>query len=181
MCVCVLWGDSYPAPTRSLLFLSSVRAARNPRARNQQAPAHATHTPLSTVANMRLTPISFTSLYYINNVRPKNGRRPARRPFAFTDVLPMFLRDHVSGKNDRQQNVACLQEMSILFACMKKNEFTQAFCSKEIESFQSCHKEFMHSQRMKNAQERQGLLVPGEKNLSHKQLNVLLKKYPQPK
>nr|XP_053651826.1 uncharacterized protein LOC128701883 [Cherax quadricarinatus] len=58
---------------------------------------------ISVIFIMRLTPVSLASVYYINNVRPKNGRRPTRRPFPFTNELPIFLRDHVSGKNDKQQ------------------------------------------------------------------------------
>ncbi|KAG7155923.1 coiled-coil-helix-coiled-coil-helix domain-containing protein 1-like [Homarus americanus] len=130
---------------------------------------------------MRLTPIVLNSQYYINRNRPKNGRRPTRQPFPFNNNLPIFLRDHVSGKNDKTNSVACLQDMSILFACLKKNDFNQAMCHKEIESFQNCHENFMHTQRLRKEQEKQGLLVPGERNLSHRQINLLLKKHPQPK
>ncbi|XP_069955976.1 small ribosomal subunit protein mS37 [Cherax quadricarinatus] len=130
---------------------------------------------------MRLTPVSLASVYYINNVRPKNGRRPTRRPFPFTNELPIFLRDHVSGKNDKQQSVACLQEMAILFACFKKNDFVQSLCMKEVEEFHKCHVRFMQNRSKEEELNRLGILSPGEKNLSHKQLNQLLKKYPQPK
>ncbi|XP_063590846.1 small ribosomal subunit protein mS37-like [Penaeus indicus] len=129
---------------------------------------------------MRLSPILLTSQYYVNNVRPKNGRKPTRQPFPFQNILPISLRDHVSGKGNKQQNVACLQEMSVLFACLKANDFNQAMCPKEIQSFKGCHKNFLDTQKLKKVQEREGVLVPGEKDLSPKQLNQLLRKYPQP-
>lgn len=53
-------------------------------------------------------------------------------------------------------------------------------CPKEIQSFKGCHKNFMDTQKLKKIQEREGVLVPGEKDLSPKQLNQLLRKYPQP-
>ncbi|XP_071550006.1 small ribosomal subunit protein mS37 isoform X2 [Panulirus ornatus] len=129
---------------------------------------------------MRLTPFMLTTQYLINK-SPKNGRRPTRQPFPFKAALPLILKDQVSGKSSKKQNVACLQEMSILFACLKKSDFAQSLCQKEIDSLDSCYKNFMHTQSQRKQEEREGLLVPREKNLSHKQLNLLLKKHPQPK
>jgi hypothetical protein len=39
-------------------------------------------------------------------------------------------------------DVACLHEMSVMFACFKNNDFNEALCSKEISSFQNCYKDF---------------------------------------
>ncbi|PNF41603.1 hypothetical protein B7P43_G11114 [Cryptotermes secundus] len=75
-------------------------------------------------------------------------------------------------------DVACLYEMSILFACFKNNDFNQALCSKEINNFQSCYKNYMSKKNKKKDQEQQGILVPGEKKLTSKQVNVLLRKFP---
>ncbi|KAG0721969.1 hypothetical protein GWK47_045358 [Chionoecetes opilio] len=128
---------------------------------------------------MRLTPINLRSTYLVNNLRPKNGRRPTRTPFPFNGCLPLELKDSVSGKSDRQETNACLQEISILFACFKRNDFVQAACSKEIDAFQACHLNHMVTQQKKNQD--QGALVPGAKHLSHKQVNQLLRMYKQPK
>lgn len=63
---------------------------------------------------MRLSPILLTSQYYVNHVRPKNGRRPTRQPFPFQNILPISLRDHVSGKGNKQQS----ELFSILYVCV---------------------------------------------------------------
>ncbi|XP_023721356.1 uncharacterized protein LOC111872050 isoform X2 [Cryptotermes secundus] len=106
------------------------------------------------------------------------ARLPQREPVPFQEVLPLRLKKAVSGKGDRTSDVACLYEMSILFACFKNNDFNQALCSKEINNFQSCYKNYMSKKNKKKDQEQQGILVPGEKKLTSKQVNVLLRKFP---
>lgn len=53
---------------------------------------------------MRLTPIYLRSTYLVHGQRPANGRRVTRTPFPFNGCLPLSLRDHVSGKGDKQQS-----------------------------------------------------------------------------
>ncbi|KAK3859580.1 hypothetical protein Pcinc_034317 [Petrolisthes cinctipes] len=131
---------------------------------------------------MHLSPLMLGTMYRLPNGKfRKTGRRPSRWPFPYNNVLPLALRNEVSGKGDKQQNLACLHEMSILFACMKKNDFVQSLCSKEINSFQKCHLNFLQAQKLKKEQEREGNLVPYARNMSHRQVNQLLKQYPQPK
>ncbi|KAK7022017.1 hypothetical protein SK128_025260 [Halocaridina rubra] len=130
---------------------------------------------------MRLSPLLLTTQYYINNVRPKNGRRPSRHPFPYNNILPMALRDQVSGKSNKQQATACLQEMTLMLACFKNADFDQSLCAKEIELFKKCNEEYMASKRLKKEQDRGTELIPNAKKLSFKHINVLLKKYPQPK
>ncbi|XP_050730309.1 coiled-coil-helix-coiled-coil-helix domain-containing protein 1-like [Eriocheir sinensis] len=129
---------------------------------------------------MRLTPLNLRAIYLIDNKTPKNGRRAACTPFPFNGCLPLTLRDHVSGKGDKQQSNACLQEMAIMFACFKKNDFSQAACSKEIDTFQACHLNHMITESKKKDQELNSLMPHGERRLNHKQLNQLLRKYRQP-
>jgi len=40
---------------------------------------------------------------------------------------------------------ACLQEMAVLFACMKTNDFNQSLCTKEIGTFQKCNQNYLVS------------------------------------
>ncbi|CAL4171902.1 unnamed protein product, partial [Meganyctiphanes norvegica] len=127
---------------------------------------------------MHLTPIVLASRY---NPQARNGRRLTKVPFPFQEIVPLACRNTVSGKGDKQKGVACLQEMSILFACMKKNEFRDVQCDPEITAFQNCHKDYLEKESLTKAQSKSGLLVPYERQLTHKQLNQLLKKYPQPK
>ncbi|CAG9857390.1 unnamed protein product [Phyllotreta striolata] len=96
-------------------------------------------------------------------------------------MLPLQLRNNVSGKGGKTSDVCCIHEMSIMFACFKENEFNQQLCSKEIERFQKCYKDFTHDKLRKEEKEAKGILIPGEKKMSHKQINSLLRKYPNVK
>ncbi|XP_014287186.1 small ribosomal subunit protein mS37 [Halyomorpha halys] len=96
----------------------------------------------------------------------------------FEEVLPLKLRNMVSGKGDKSSSGACVQEMSVMFACLKKHDFKQSPCAKEISSFQNCYTTHKEQLAQKQQLEKKGLLVPGEKQLSHKQANLLLKKFP---
>ncbi|PSN54693.1 hypothetical protein C0J52_01075 [Blattella germanica] len=75
-------------------------------------------------------------------------------------------------------DVACLQEMAIMFACFKNNDFNQELCSKEIGTFQKCYKTFLDDKQIRKNEEQKGIITPGDKNLSSKQLNKYLKRFP---
>lgn len=96
----------------------------------------------------------------------------------FQEILPIKLRNMVSGKGDKSRTTACVQEMSVLFACLKKHDFKESACAKEISNFQNCYTNHKEQLALRQLQEKKGLLVPGEKQLSHKQANKLLKKFP---
>jgi len=51
-----------------------------------------------------------------------------------------MLADKVSGKGERRSNQVCLQEMSLMLVCLKKYDFDQVRCPKEIEAFVACSK-----------------------------------------
>ncbi|XP_052867298.1 uncharacterized protein LOC128273391 [Anopheles cruzii] len=95
----------------------------------------------------------------------------------FQEMLPLRLKNHVSGKTDKTSDVACLQEMAILFSCMKTNDFNESLCTKEVGSFQRCYKGFLDKKTLKKETSSKGMLVAG-KDLNYKQLNKVLKKYP---
>lgn len=105
-------------------------------------------------------------------------KKPSTEPVPFQQILPLQLKPGVSGKGDKVSEVCCLQEMSVMFACFKSNEFNQQACSKEIQSFQKCYLNNLESKKTKKERELKGVLTPGEKRLSHKQLNLLLSKFP---
>ncbi|CAH1099627.1 unnamed protein product [Psylliodes chrysocephalus] len=116
----------------------------------------------------------FSSLLIISRPIPKE-------PVPFKEMLPLKLRATVSGKGGKSSDVCCIHEMSVMFACFKENEFNQDLCSKEVEKFQMCYKDNLKTSKTKKEREAKGVLTPGEKKLSHKQLNVLLKKFPNVK
>ena len=68
--------------------------------------------------------------------------------------------------------------MSLVIACLSKNDYENKFCQKEVTSFNDCYKKYLvDKQESKRAQEK-GILVPGEKNFSRKQIARLLKMRP---
>ncbi|XP_026743352.1 uncharacterized protein LOC113505035 [Trichoplusia ni] len=124
---------------------------------------------------MRLHPILFAG------PSQKSARAPQREPVPFKMLLPLELKKTVSGKGDKLKEAACMQEMAVMFACFKKSEFDQQQCLKEVAAFKGCYKEY--SERMSSQRElgKKGILVPGEKKLTHRQLNQLLKSFPPKK
>ncbi|CAK1552997.1 unnamed protein product [Leptosia nina] len=110
--------------------------------------------------------------------RRTNARRYQREPVPFQMLLPLKLKKEVSGKGDKTKEAACMQEMAVLFACFKKSEFDQQQCLKEVSAFQNCYNEYNQRAKVQREMGKKGILVPGEKKLTHKQLNQLLKTYP---
>lgn len=98
----------------------------------------------------------------------------------FQAILPLRLKGQVSGKSDSQAEVACLQEIAVLLACMKASDFSETICAKEIGVFKSCYKSFLDRKTEAKKAQSSGILTPGM-NLNYKQLNKLMKKYPSPK
>lgn len=73
--------------------------------------------------------------------------------------------------------VACLHELSVLFAAMKTTEFNEKQCTKEIEALKNAHIEAMNTareQKLKNS----GQISTIGRMLNSKQLNRYLKKFP---
>ncbi|KAG8230770.1 hypothetical protein J437_LFUL017828 [Ladona fulva] len=133
---------------------------------DQAAERHSGHS-LTFSCKMRL----FGSVLYPKTISVKE-------PFKFQELLPLKLKTSVSGKGDKTSDVACIQEMSVLFACLKKNEFNQTPCSNEIQSFSKCYKNFLDTKSQRKEMERKGILIHGEKKLNFKQINLLMKHYP---
>nr|CAH0111399.1 unnamed protein product [Daphnia galeata] len=106
------------------------------------------------------------------------GRKPCREPVPFQEILPLKLKDSVSGKGDKTSDVACLQDMAVMLACFKKHDFNQALCSKEISSFQSCYTNFENNRKQANSVE--NTVANAKSRLPYKTLNQILKKYPTP-
>ncbi|XP_063701536.1 small ribosomal subunit protein mS37 [Culicoides brevitarsis] len=108
----------------------------------------------------------------------KRARLPQnvnRVPFA--EVLPLKLRDRVSGKGSRVSDVACVQEMTTMFACLKANEFNEAACTKEIDALSGCYTAFLEKKSKSKEDSRKGGIRTG-KNLDPRELNRYLKKFP---
>lgn len=115
-------------------------------------------------------------LYY------RDMRRYTKNPLEvrFEELLPLKLKNKVSGKGDRSKERACVHEMSIMFACFKKNEFDQSRCSNEINSFQVCANNHLTEKFLRKQNIREGKISLGKDNLTPREINYLLKKHPNP-
>ncbi|KAK5648899.1 hypothetical protein RI129_003791 [Pyrocoelia pectoralis] len=109
------------------------------------------------------------------------ARGNPKEPVPFQEILPLKLRPFVSGKGDKTSNVCCIYEMSVLFGCLKENEFKESACPKEIKAFQKCFSDYNLQKRIKKEREVKGIMTPGEHKLPYKQLNKLLRMYPNVK
>lgn len=74
----------------------------------------------------------------------KNARQPQNVNIVpFKAVLPMKLRNHVSGKSDRQKTAPCIQELTVLFAKLKEHEFNEELCVKETAILRAANREYL--------------------------------------
>ncbi|KAL9917027.1 coiled-coil-helix-coiled-coil-helix domain-containing protein 1 [Glossina fuscipes] len=120
-------------------------------------------------------------IFSVLNAANRKARAPQNeKDVPFQEILPLRLKNRVSGKSDSSSDVACLQEMSILFACLKDNDFVEKFCHKEISQFKKCYKVFMDGKTALKATVNQGIITPGN-NLNYRQLNKYMRLFPNPK
>lgn len=111
-------------------------------------------------------------------LKSRHARIIPHEPVPFKEILPLKLKAGVSGKGQKTSEACCIYEMSVMFACLKDNDFQQSMCGKEIESFQKCYSNNMKEKAQRKERDLKGVLTPGEKDLTAKQLNMLLQKYP---
>ncbi|CAM2117236.1 small ribosomal subunit protein mS37 [Caretta caretta] len=99
----------------------------------------------------------------------RQRRAPAVRP-----TRPLVLANQVANRRLRLGEATCITEMSLLMACWKQNEFSDAACAKEIQTFYDCvaKTDVEHKKRLK--QEALGQMG----NLSPKTVNKLLRRFP---
>lgn len=98
----------------------------------------------------------------------------------FKPETRMELKKSVAGTKQKFSANACIQEMFVMMACLKKYEFDQSSCTNEIRSFRGCNENYFSGREVRLQNERTGALTPGSKHLSPIQANNLLKKYPPP-
>ncbi|XP_076318225.1 small ribosomal subunit protein mS37 [Tachypleus tridentatus] len=109
----------------------------------------------------------------------KPGRRPAVPPFKFQEILPLALKNRVSGKSGADSEVCCLSEMMTMLSCFRNHDFDQSNCGKEMQAFQTCYVSHLKNLQIKRKKESLGL-IPGLNytEMSSTQVNRLLKTYP---
>ncbi len=80
---------------------------------------------------------------------------------------------------DSGTEVACLQELTVLFASMKNNDFNENKCSKEISTLQKNYKEFLDKKF--ELKHKDSKILTAGRVLNSKQVNKYLKGFPNPK
>ncbi|XP_076620097.1 small ribosomal subunit protein mS37 [Colletes latitarsis] len=101
---------------------------------------------------------------------------PRKVPFKERHPLELQPRNGNVRKQASKES-HCLYEMSLLFTCLKDNNFENNLCNHQIERFQNCMKTD-HKIRMQLKLERRGDITPGAQNLTDLQVNKLLRQYP---
>jgi len=96
-----------------------------------------------------------------------------RYHYPYIQIYPAALNDRVSGKGDKHKQILCQQEMSQMLICLKKFDFDQARCPKEIEQFVTCSRTVAENRDLTQA--------TSHGRYPTDELNAQLRKYPQPK
>lgn len=112
--------------------------------------------------------------------RPKFCFTDKEHEVQFRPTLPLKLQDTVSTSNQRMTGSNCIQEMYNMLACMKKSEFEQSDCSKEIQLFKKCNAYKEKTVEFQQTSKKDRKINPqrGEKRMSTRELNNFLRKFP---
>ena len=65
--------------------------------------------------------------------------------------------------------------MTLVISCLQQNEYENKLCQKEVKNFNECYNKYLNEKFTGKKAREEGLLVPGERNLTHKQIRKLLK------
>ncbi|XP_055346431.1 uncharacterized protein LOC129593942 [Paramacrobiotus metropolitanus] len=101
-------------------------------------------------------------------------------PVQFKELLPLKLKNSVSFKGLQVDAPrTCLQPMTEMFECFKKNEFSQTACAAEILAFKECSMLSAKEMELQKVNRKTNQLNPSSERLTTRQANVLLGKFPQ--
>ncbi|KAL6425337.1 hypothetical protein ACFW04_009503 [Cataglyphis niger] len=114
----------------------------------------------------------WTSIFFRNAREPQNEKK-----VPFKAILPLKLRNHVSSKNQKETDRGCLQELTLLLTCLEENEFQDKRCIPQFQALNQCYNTYMKNAKRTQIEQEQEVPVPNSKNLTHKQITYLLKRY----
>lgn len=100
--------------------------------------------------------------------------------YKYKILLPPVLRDYVSNKSDKSTSAQCVEEMSVMMACWKRNDFNQQRCSQELANFNKCAVAAKAAEKVAKEAAREGKAVDNSGKYPSSQVNKLLQRYPQP-
>ncbi|XP_046361670.1 small ribosomal subunit protein mS37-like [Haliotis cracherodii] len=95
-------------------------------------------------------------------------------------LLPPILKDSVPDTGGKTQVAVCLQQMNVMMACWKNNEFNESKCSEEIKAFSECIEKSNSEARALQQAESLGQTDSVAGKPTSRTINKLLKRYPQP-
>ncbi|XP_012537631.1 coiled-coil-helix-coiled-coil-helix domain-containing protein 1 [Monomorium pharaonis] len=116
----------------------------------------------------------------LTSILCRNARQPQNeKKVPFKALLPLKLRDFVSGKNQMTtESRGCLYEMTLLLSCLEENEFEDKRCVPQLNALNQCFKVYSDNMQRARSIKEQTVPVPNSKNLTHKQITYLLRRYP---
>ena len=115
-----------------------------------------------------------TAVYFKNHARvPQNEKK-----VPYKEVFPLKLQNKYVGASKNVKEKNCLYEMSLLFACLKDNNFENKLCDSQIEKFQNCVTNFEKHRKHQKQLQQIGVPTPDTVNFTDPQLTYLLRKYP---
>ncbi|RWS29016.1 coiled-coil-helix-coiled-coil-helix domain-containing protein 1-like protein [Leptotrombidium deliense] len=127
----------------------------------------------------RLTAALLTNPNYGLNKSMKNRRLPQDvEKLKNKPIRKLALKNMVTQRGSKENDVVCIQEMMVLFGCLEVNDFNQSLCAKETEAMQACYGTHL---KRKAIRDQAGYKepIPGATKFTKDQLNVLLSRYPQ--
>ncbi|XP_067671222.1 small ribosomal subunit protein mS37-like [Haliotis asinina] len=95
-------------------------------------------------------------------------------------LLPPILKDSVPETGGKTKVAVCLQQMNVMMACWKNNDFNERKCSEEIKAFSECIEKSNTEARTLQEAERLGQADSVAGKPTSRTINKLLKRYPQP-
>ncbi|KAI0985405.1 hypothetical protein GJ496_003936 [Pomphorhynchus laevis] len=110
----------------------------------------------------------------------------------YKQVLPAKLRDFVAQRKASSNEFECLPHMTTLFACLKRNEFSESNCQEELQLFKNCYSQFQRKQSARAALNKHSInsIVQSEEIVKLKPIrgqylapivNQFLQRFKQPK
>lgn len=98
----------------------------------------------------------------------------------FKESMAMRIKNRLKGKAENLDAAYCVRELSSMVSCLKRTDFDEGPCSKEIVTFQECVARESKSVAELRKQLQEGAVMPGAIKLSYKQLNNLFDQWPVP-
>ncbi|XP_068970660.1 small ribosomal subunit protein mS37 isoform X1 [Bombus flavifrons] len=116
----------------------------------------------------------------LSSIYLKSGPRAAQNvnKVQFNEVMPLKLKNKVTGGVMKTLEDKCLYEMTLVFSCWKENGFENGICDKEMKNLYVCYNKYMKNAAMNKELQKIEIPVANAKTLTSKQVTYFLRKYP---